>query len=146
MGNITHELIRPNAMKIRRIIETLVYKKGWDFALTDDVPTKFSISLETEDSLKRWPTTSDADRHELPYEYTRDLYIMPSSEPFWVRHVFDIPPYDLSVEELERYILDRIMDIDRHEAMEAFKINGVAPFFPDHSDVSKLYSIHRREA
>ena len=141
--NYTQELIRENVFKLREIIENLTYKPKWGFGFSGGVPEKFVISIECEDSTGR---------HD-PYfkEFIYDRYrVFGSTEefkdpqPFGVSHHFDIPPHDLPYQELERWVLERIMDVDRHEAMEFFKINGKAVFMPDHSDVTKLYSIHRR--
>lgn len=122
--NYTQELIQGNVKKLTEIIATLAYKPKWQFMITHDIPQKFCVHIECEDSTGRYDPRFQSKFH--------------------VAHHFEIPPYDMPIEELERYILDRIMDVDRHEAMEFFKIKGKAVFMPDHSDVTKLYSIHRR--
>ena len=43
----------------------------------------------------------------------------------------------------ERWLLDRILDVERHEAMEFFSISGRRPFYPEHGPQARLYDIVR---
>lgn len=117
--NFTQQMIQENVAKLKKIIETIEYQEKWSFELTDDIPTKFAIRILTRDSTGEL----DGDQKYL--------------------HKFSIPFYDLTQEDLERYVFDRIMDVNFHEAMENFKVDGVAIFMPDHSETSNLYMIKR---
>ena len=141
MVNFTQELIRENVRKLGMIIKDLTYKPKWSFWLDDGVPTKFVVHIECEDSTGQHNPFFKGMFYDGSGTFT-EYDVEP--KPFQVRHVFAIPTVDMTIVELERYVLDRIMDVDRHEAMEFFKIQGRAVFMPDHSDVTKLYSIHRR--
>ena len=119
--NHTQELIEKNVDRIFDVLVTMAYKPGWAFTISSGIPQKFVIKLT--DTTNSFTGVRDRD----------------------YPHYFDIPTTDMTYYEIERYILDRIADVDRHEAMENLKFNGVAVFLPDHDDVSKLYQINRRQ-
>lgn len=61
-------------------------------------------------------------------------------------HLFAVPPAAYSRETWERYVLDCLVQVETHEAMEFFKVNGHAPFFPPHGAANGFcpYTIARR--
>ena len=62
-------------------------------------------------------------------------------------HVFAVPPASYNRETWERWVLDCLIECERHEAMEFFKVDGKAPFFPAHGMMNghSPYTIaHRR--
>jgi len=55
------------------------------------------------------------------------------------QHMFLIPP-DLADERAwARWVFDRLLEAERHEAAEFFQINGRRPFFPHHQDEGSPY-------
>lgn len=60
--------------------------------------------------------------------------------PLRVEHRFAVPP-DQPPAGWRRWLLDRCLDVDRHEAMEWFAIGGDRPFYPGHGPGADLYGI-----
>ncbi len=61
-------------------------------------------------------------------------------------HIFAVPPASYSAETWERWILDCLIQVETHEAMEWFKVDGRAVFFPAHGAANGFnpYTIQRR--
>jgi hypothetical protein len=61
-------------------------------------------------------------------------------------HVFAVPPALYTRETWERWVLDCLVQMETHEAMEWFKVDGWAPFFPMHGTANghNPYTIQRR--
>lgn len=61
-------------------------------------------------------------------------------------HLFVVPPAAYNRETWERFVLDCLIQMETHEAMEWFKVDGHAPFFPPHGTAngSNPYTIVRR--
>lgn len=57
---------------------------------------------------------------------------------FWV-HDFEVPARTLSDENWMRWVFECIMACHRHEAMEAFTVNGTKVFYPDHDVMADMY-------
>lgn len=53
-------------------------------------------------------------------------------ETTYVEHWFAPPPTSWGRAAWVRWLLDRIIDVEAHEAMEFYRINGKAPYFPAH--------------
>jgi hypothetical protein len=56
------------------------------------------------------------------------------------RHEFGVPEDDSAL-PWHWWLLSCIHAVERHEMCEAFKIGGVAPFFPEHGPGARLYEI-----
>lgn len=62
-------------------------------------------------------------------------------------HLFAVPPASYNRETWERFVLNCLILVETHEAMEFFKVDGRAPFFPAHGTANGFnpYTIqHRR--
>ena len=146
--NYTDEQIQENVEKLEDFLKKFTYKDKWSFGINKSVPRMFVIGLETEDSTGQYDPYFSNEMYSFlerrAYGHLTNPEFGDHYTPFTVAHVFHIPVEPMDQKELERYVLDRILDVDRHEAMENFKIGGFAPFFPDHDHVEKLYAIHNR--
>ena len=108
------------------MVRNFRYKDGWQFTLDDIGNWLFSDPVFAGGNMRsltiRVTTTNSLD-----------------GKPASIRHSFPAPDdYQCYTEaRLRRWLFDRVMDIERHEAMEFFKILGSTaknekPFFPDH--------------
>lgn len=108
---------RPHVL-VQDILSKLVYKPGWSFTLTSGYP---------------WDPQPNPDGFRLGLlsiqVQTTDSF---TGEPVILEHNFTMPDMDLPREAWERMILDHIIDVEIHEAMEFFTVDGEKPFFPDH--------------
>ena len=62
-----------------------------------------------------------------------------------LEHVFAVPPEDYVV-PWHWWLLDRVLDVERHEACEFFAIGDERPFYPEHGPGADLYRITERAA
>lgn len=92
----------------------LSYKPGWVFKIGGPMGRKLCVFATTPDSL-------DETRQRT------------------TQHMFDLPDVD-DVREQMRWVLACLLDAERHEASEFLRLDGVAPFWPNHQDEGSAYS------
>jgi hypothetical protein len=68
-----------------------------------------------------------------------------SGQRIFLEHRFPVAPEELAM-RWHRWLLDRILDVERHEACEFFRIGGERPFYPEHGPDADLYGITERSA
>jgi hypothetical protein len=90
---------------LRALIPRLSYKEGWEFRLDDN--DRLMIRLEAPNSL-------DPGRR------------------VGIVHTCPMTPWPLDERALARWVFEHVAKVERHEACEFFKVDGRAPFFPDH--------------
>lgn len=54
------------------------------------------------------------------------------------QHMWEIPD-GLARADLARWVFDRLLDVERHEAAEHFQLDGERPFWPNHQDEGDPY-------
>jgi hypothetical protein len=103
------------------MVTDLKYKPGWFIWLARPSLATLWLGIRFETSDSQYP------------------------EEIWPGlHYFDVPP---SPPEggWQRWLIDRIMDVERHEAMEFFQIGEQRPFYPDHNGpASECFEIRER--
>lgn len=69
-------------------------------------------------------------------------------ESVGLHHLFAVPPAAYNRETWERWVLDCLIQVETHEALEWFKVGGQAPYFPAHGTQNGFnpYTIARRSA
>lgn len=99
----------------------LSYMQRWGEHLAGGEGLTLSVRLESEDST-------------TPGQTTR------------LHHLFAVPPAAYNRETWERWVLDCIIQVETHEALEWFKVDGQAPYFPAHGTQNghNPYTIQRR--
>lgn len=60
-------------------------------------------------------------------------------------HYFPVPPVDYDARAWTRWVFERLLDVERHESCEAFKLGGHRPYAPSHAPGSDPYTV-REEA
>jgi hypothetical protein len=90
----------------------LVYKPGWRFRLG-----------------------GPGDRYLCVYAHTPDSWA-PRRMRF-TQHQFPIPAEGIT----ERWLFDRLMEIEQHECAEFLTIDGKRPFYPNHGDEGSPYAL-----
>jgi len=95
------------------VLPALSYKPGWTF----------KVAGPNGRFLCVYATTTDSNDH------TRTRI---------TQHQFEIP--DLEGRDLIRWVFDRLLDCERHEAGEFFTADGFAPFYPNHQDEGSPYA------
>jgi len=59
------------------------------------------------------------------------------------QHMFEMP--DLVGPPFFRWVFDRLLEAERHESAEFFRVGGQVPFFPYHQDEGSPYAHVERE-
>lgn len=114
--------IAPYPHALDALITGLVYKPGWSFRLHDQDRGQDSVGL----TLTITVTTPDSYNH---------------ANIIRVAHLFPVPPAAYDVRSWQRWLLDRIGDVDLHERCEFFTINGEKPYAPSHGPGNDPYLI-----
>ena len=127
MNLLTQESPYPTALA--DLVENLRYKPGWGFelrhmdrgqgskGLTLVVTTRTHESLHDGDErFHGWPTTS-------------------------VDHLFIVPAAAFNRDSWMRWLLDRLIEVETHEACEFFRIDGERVYAPHHSEGEDPYII-----
>jgi len=60
-----------------------------------------------------------------------------------IAHQFAVPAAAYGRGSWQRWLFDRICDVERHEAMEHFRIEDQRPFAPMHSNGNDPYFVHQ---
>lgn len=96
------------------LVNRCQYRSGWDLWLDSDY-----------DRGQGCRGTTLVIQCTVPDTYNQDTTIM-------VRHLFPIPVAAYNRESWQRWLFDQILLVERHEAMEMFRINGDRPYAPNH--------------
>jgi hypothetical protein len=104
------------------LIERLTYRRGWMFTLQDIDRGQGSKGL-TFVALGVYPNSYDPD------------------EMIRVYHYFPVLPAAYDERSWRRWLFERILEIERHEACEFFQIDGVRPYAPHHGPGNDPYII-----
>lgn len=102
------------------LVADLRYRPGWSFDLRDcgrhagAEGLTLVVSVETVNSFDH-------------------------DEPYTVTHYLWVPPESYGRSAWSRWLLDQILLVERHEAMENFRIGGSRPFAPGHGGGASPY-------
>jgi len=88
----------------------------------------------------RWTMTlEDIDRGQgskgltfCVYTVGFDTYNVDRGETYRVVHYFPVPAASFNEPSWKRWILERLIEVERHEACEFLQIEGTRPFAPHH--------------
>lgn len=95
------------------LVSRLEYRSGWRFSLEDVDRGQGSLGL-TFCAVGQYPDS-----------YNPETTIR-------VMHYFPVPPAAYNEQSWRRWLFERILEIERHEAAEFFKIDGSRPYAPHH--------------
>jgi hypothetical protein len=113
------------------VVTTIEYKPGWRVTLEDMVRGGEHLAGGEGLTLRVRFTCEDSTGKGGP-------------QP--LDHLFVVPPASYNRETWERFVWDCLASVELHEAMEWFKVNGRAVFFPAHGAANGFnpYIIQRR--
>ena len=115
----------PQYQPLIDVVATMAYRPCWEIVVDPDY-----IRGDT-----RGPTL-------VVRAYTADTYR--PEVILRVNHWFGIPPVDWSRETWQAWVFDRLLDVERHEAMEYFTVDGVRPYAPAHGAGGDPYRLYLR--
>lgn len=116
--------VAPDPEVLTGLVAGLVYFPGWEFELRDMVRDIEPVS----EGLTLNITVTAPDSYRMD-RMTR------------VRHSFAVPPATYDERSWRRWLLERILDVHRHEACEGFTVNGIKPYAPSHGPGNDPYMI-----
>lgn len=104
------------------LVSRASYRPGWQLALEDIDRGQGSKGL-TLAVYGRFPDT---------YNPERTLHVV---------HYFPVPPAAFNETSWRRWIFERLLEVERHEAAEFFQIDGSRPYAPHHGPGNDPYII-----
>lgn len=114
----------PYPEELQDIVENLHYRPGWQFFLRD---------------LDRGQGSEGLTLQILSQGY--DSYHPNRGETYRVWHYFPVPPAAYNRQSWMRWVFDRLVEVETHEACEFMQVNGKRPFAPNHSPGWDPYSV-----
>jgi hypothetical protein len=100
-------------------VDRLVYKPGWSFKIGGPNRSMLCVFATTADSLRRDRTRT-------------------------TQHQFPLPQLPCTVADFTRWVLERLLQAEHHEACEFLTIDGFHPFWPHHQDDGSPYELVER--
>ena len=97
----------------------LAYKPGWSFKIGGPSSRYLCVYASTPDS-------NNPSRDRL------------------TQHMFEMPAEPMTVRESVRWVFDKVLLCELHEAGEFFTVDGFRPFFPNHQDEGSPYELVER--
>lgn len=107
------EQTAPYPEVLEELVGQLEYRPGWRFSLEAIDRGQGSSGL----TLAVWGRYPNSYRPE---------------EIISVVHYFPVPPAAYDRGSWQRWIFERLLEVERHEAMEFFAVAGVRPYAPNH--------------
>jgi hypothetical protein len=101
--------------ELQQIVETMSYRPGWAFVLSDLDRGQGSEGLTFQVCSKGY-----------------DTHHVDRGENYCVWHYFPVPPAAYNASSWRRWVLDRLIEVETHEACEFFRVAGKQPFAPNH--------------
>jgi hypothetical protein len=112
----------PDPEPLRYLVDRLSYKDGWDFSLADADRGQGSKGLTLVIRL----TGPDS------YHPERTISVL---------HYMIVPPAAYDGRAWQRWLLEQILLVERHEACEFFQISGEHRYAPNHGPGRDPYTI-----
>jgi hypothetical protein len=119
----------PDPVELEDIVANTTYKQGWTFELAD-----MDRDLDEDDNVIGRGLTLDITA------LTQDSYHPEHKRR--TRHLFIVPAATFDRGEWQRWVLDRIIDVETHEACEFYQVGGTRPYAPHHAPGRNPYVIH----
>ena len=111
------------------IVSGLEYRPGWSFALHSrdrgqgSKGLTFIIYARVQDSVGK--VYAGVER----------------GDPITICHMFIVPAASYNYDSWLRWVLDRVLDVEQHEACEFFRVDGERVYAPHHSEGEDPYII-----
>lgn len=138
---------------LQETVAAVAYKPGWRFWLTTGL-TMSAGAARVAGAPEEAPSTAGAPAILLPpvwlHIQIQTLDSTDTGEPrryFITEHLFAVPDpvyigYPMA---WDRWLLERVFDVEHHEAMEFFTVAGKRPFYPAHGPGAPLYEVIRHD-
>lgn len=115
--------VAPFPVELDLLVKTCQFRPGWSIALYPDYDRgqgsrglTVSVVVDTVNSYE-------------PHEAMR------------VNHLFPVPPAAYDARSWQRWLFERLREVDSHEAAEFYTVDGVKPYAPSHGPGNDPYLI-----
>lgn len=108
---------------LQSLVERAEYRPGWQLLLVDNYDRGQGSKGLTFIVVGTFPDTYN------PENILR------------VQHLFPVPPAAYDDRSWRRWIFERLLEVERHEAAEFFKVDGERPYAPHHGPGNDPYII-----
>lgn len=127
----------PYPTVLAELVETLRYRPGWSFRLED---------IERDPADTHGAAAGGLTFVGITGEYGPDGYVGAEdayhpSHPRPVYFYFPVPAATYDERSWRRWLFDRLLDVETHEAMEHFRIGDERPYSPSHGPGNDPYMI-----
>lgn len=112
--------VSPYPWTLARLVETCTYRPGWVVELLEYDRGQGSRGLTLV-------ITTDTVNSYAPHQ------------PMRVNHLFIVPAAAYDERSWQRWLFERFHQVEFHEAMEFFEIDGVKPYAPNHGPGNDPY-------
>jgi len=123
--SITQEAPGESLETLRSLVDRLTYMQGWEFKLRENMNRGQGSKGTT---LVIYVTCLDSTDPE-------------GEEVIQVAHYMLVPPASYNERSWRRWLFDQILLVERHEAMEFFKIDGKPAYPPAHGPGNDPYLV-----
>jgi hypothetical protein len=116
------------------LVKRITYRPGWRFSLQD-------VDRDTDEEGK-------VIGMGLTFVVTtlgRNSYRVEDGETYRVNHYFIVPAATYDERAWRRWMFDRLVDVETHEAMEFFKVDKRRPYAPSHGPGNNPYTVRERQ-
>lgn len=100
---------------LEELVDKAKYRPGWTLTLEDIDRGQGSMGLTL-----------------CIYTVGYDTYNVGKGPTYRVVHMFPVPPASYNEESWKRWLLDRLIEVETHEACEFLQIDETRPFAPHH--------------
>jgi len=129
----------PYPTVLAELVKKLHYREGWHFSLEDIERDPASTHGSSAGGLTLIGITGDYDGPGHTYRGAMDAYHPNRPRP--VYFYFPVPAATYNEQSWRRWLFERILDVERHEAMEHFQIGDERPYSPNHGPGNDPYYI-----
>jgi len=112
----------PYPVILEKLVWACKYRSGWKFVLNHEDRGQGSIGLTLNIIIK-----------------CQDTYH--PETPILIRHSHIVPAAAYDERSWRRWLFERILEVERHEAAEFFQIGGMRPYAPNHGPGNDPYII-----
>lgn len=124
------------------LVEKLVYRPGWKFSLEDIIRDPSLTHGSAAGGLTFVGLSGSWDFPDPgPASYLGMMDAYAADTPRPVYFYFPVPAATYDKRSWRRWLFDRLCDVERHETMEHFQIDGERPYSPSHGPGNDPYVV-----
>jgi hypothetical protein len=133
--------IAPYPTVLAELVEKLTYRPGWMFRLVDIVRDPAATHSGEAAGLTFVGITGTHSWDDDGRHYVGAMDAYHPDVPRDVYFYFPVPAATYDERSWRRWLFERLLDVERHEAMEHFAIDDERPYSPSHGPGNDPYFV-----